>query len=449
MRQNVFLYCLLAVCAATLTAPLSAGAGPALANDFGLSDQSAAPPTPTPIQLESPDREIATRLNGLFADLEGVEQIRAQVRGGVVTLTGTVLSAGEREKAEAVASRLAGVVSVENEIQIEHRISRRVEPIITKSNEFAQQTIAFIPLLLVALVAFLAVWLLGRLLTTSRVIGKIAPNPLVQVLVAQAIRLAFIVMGLVLAMRIMGATALLGTVLGAAGVFGLAVGFAIRDTIENYIASILLSIRRPFSPNDHVILEGYEGRVTRLNSRATFLTTLDGNEVRIPNAIVYKAMITNFSAIPERRFEFLVGIGYENDLCHALATAWSAVKTSDGVLRSPEPVILIDSLDPSTISLKVLGWVDQRTSDHCKVRSVAIRSIKTAFDNEAISMPAPIQIIQPIDHTPVEREVTGESSAAESGAVSDTSADHTIEGKVNALRAGPEEDLLTTLAPRE
>ena len=130
---------------------------------------------------------------------------------------------------------------------------------------------AFLPLLLLSLLLLLGFWLAGRLLTHStRLFKRLAPNPLVQTLVGQVIQLAFILAGLVVAMRIMGATALLGSVLGAAGVLGLAVGFAVRDTIENYIASILLSIRRPFSPNDLVIIEGLEGRVTRLNSRATF-----------------------------------------------------------------------------------------------------------------------------------------------------------------------------------
>ena len=449
MRRIINHVLLPALLAATLTAPSSAVVGPLIGNDSAESGESSAPIAPQPIELESPDRDIATRLNGLFAELEGLGQIRAQVRGGVVTLAGVALTAEDRDKAETVASRLAGVVSVENEIEIEHRIGRRIEPLIAKTNQLVRQTIAFLPLLLVSLVVFLAAWLFGWGLTRSTVLRRIAPNPLVKTLVAQAIRLAFIVLGLVLAMRIMGATALLGTVLGAAGVIGLAVGFAVRDTIENYIASILLSIRRPFSPNDHVILEGQEGRVTRLNSRATFLTTLDGNEVRIPNAIVYKSKITNFSVIPERRFEFIVGIGYENDLCHALATALSAAKSASGVLANPKPDVLIDALEASTVSLQVRAWVDQNASDFCKVRSAAIRAVKTAFDDEAISMPAPIQIVQAIGETAAGQRPARDATAAESDAVSDTSPDYTIEKKVNALRSGSGEDLLTTEAPKE
>lgn len=400
------------------------------------------------IELQSPDRAIANRLRGLFAQFEDLEQVRAQVRSGVVTLTGTALTAEDSQKAEEIASRLAGVVAVENEIEIEHRVGRRLDPMLESANQLLKDVIVFLPLLLLALTVFIAFWVFGRLITRpTRMFQRIAPNSLVQALVQQIVRLAFILLGLVVAMRILGATTLLGSVLGAAGVLGLAIGFAVRDTIENYIASILLSVRRPFAPNDHVIIEGFEGRVTRLNSRATFLTSFDGNELRIPNAIVYKAKITNFSQIPQRRFEFDVGIGYENDLCHAMAIALEAVKGSDGVLGDPEPFVLTDALDPSTVKLKVFGWVDQRLSDFGKVRSEAIRAVKSRFDAEDISMPAPIQNVRAIGE-PSGPSAT-RSTSKQIAAVTDTTADRSLDKKVHALRSKSGEDLLTTEAPRE
>jgi small conductance mechanosensitive channel len=310
---------------------------------------------------------------------------------------------------------------------------------------------AFLPLLMVALVVLAFFWIIGVLLTrSSAIFGRLAPNPLVRTLIGQIVRLAFIVVGLVLAMRIMGATTLLGSVLGAAGVIGLAVGFAIRDTIENYIASILLSIRRPFAPNDLVILEGHEGRVTRLNSRATFLTTPAGNEVRIPNALVYKAKIENYTAIPERRFEFKVGIGYENDLCEAIAIAYRAVFETQGVMADPEPSVIVDALGDSTVVLIIRGWTDQGEFDFQKVKSVSIRSVKEAFDAHDISMPEPIQNVRTLrDRSKDRKPKLDQRTEPVIEAATDTSPDRTIEGKVAELRSGAEEDLLSSAAPRE
>lgn len=415
------------------------------------ADAPAAEPA-TPIELSSPDREIEARLDSLLGEIDGLGQVEAEVDDGVVTLTGTVLSAAEREEAQAVAARVKGVVSVENDVALEHRIDRRIGPMVEKARELFRQAVAFLPLLLLGLLALAAFWLLGRFLTRStRLFGKIAPNPLIHTLIAQIVRLLFIVVGLIIAMRIIGAAALLGTVLGAAGVLGLAIGFAVRDTVENYIASILLSVRRPFDPNDHVIIEGFEGRVTRLNSRATFLTSFDGNELRIPNAIVYKAKITNFTQIPDRRFEFLVGVGYENDLERALALALAAAKSVDGVLARPEPEVVVDDLGAYSVAIKVLGWVDQRSSGFFKVRGAAIRAVKKAFDDHSISMPAPIQNIQMIQGEDSEPRPASRPSPEQVEEVSDTSADRTIERKVAEIRAEDDdkEDLLTMASPKE
>ncbi len=130
------------------------------------------------------------------------------------------------------------------------------------------------------------------------------PNPFVgEPAAAQAIRVASVVVGFVLALNLVGATALMGTVMGGAGVIGLAIGFAVRDALENYISSIMLSLRQPFRANDHVVIDGQEGKVVRLTSRASVLMTLDGNHLRIPNTIVFKAVIMNYTRNPERRLE--------------------------------------------------------------------------------------------------------------------------------------------------
>jgi small conductance mechanosensitive channel len=150
-------------------------------------------------------------------------------------------------------------------------------------------------------------WCAGHLSASQQLARRFERNPLLRDLVRQLVRMAIIGVGLVLALEIIDASALLGTVLGAAGVVGLAVGFALRDTVENYIASLLLSLRQPFAHDDLVVIDGNEGRVVRLTPRATILLTLDGNHTRIPNAMVYKAVIVNYTRNPKRRFSFDVG----------------------------------------------------------------------------------------------------------------------------------------------
>ncbi|HEU4652019.1 MAG TPA: mechanosensitive ion channel domain-containing protein [Croceibacterium sp.] len=440
-----------------LTLATLAFAAPSQAATGGLipAPQSASAPADAPIALASPDRDIARRLMQLFAAVEGLHGIAVEVRGGVVTLTGTVLDSETAANAEALASRVDGVVSVESRLAVEHRLDRRLEPMVAQARVLGAKALALVPLLVVALAVLGAFWMAGILVTRwTNIFRRVVRNRFIEQLLEQIMRLIFILVGLVLAMNIIGATALIGSVLGAAGVIGLAVGFAMRDTIENYIASILLSIRQPFLPNDAVNIEGVDGRITTLNSRATVITTWDGNEVRIPNATVYKAKILNYSRTPERRFEFEMRVLAEADLGCALATAVRAAKSVEGVLAEPAVSSLLDRVEDYAFVLKVLAWVDQRKSDFNKVRSEALRAVKDAFEAEGIALAQPVQAIVQAAAAPVRsRDAPAPAqrrpSADEMQSIADTTADSTIRDKVREQRETADDDLLTEGAARE
>ncbi len=257
------------------------------------------------------------------------------------------------------------------------------------------QLIANLPIFLLALFVFVLSWSLGRWISKNRNFYRtIAPNYFIANLLGQITHLIFILFGLILALSIMDLTALLGTILGAAGIVGLAVGFAVRDTVENYIASILLSLRNPFEVNDLVSIDGNEGNVVRLTSRATILISLEGNHIRIPNSVVFKAIIVNFTRNSERRFQFDVGIDAEQDIQDAQALALKTLNSIEGVLLDPKPMITIEELGDFSVIVRVYAWMDQTNYSFLKVRSEAIRLIKQAFDQANIVMPEPIYQIR-------------------------------------------------------
>ena len=415
-------------------------------------DAAEQPAEPTaPIALRSPDGAIRARLGQLYREIDGLEDVRANVSGGVVTLSGTTLDDAARDEAQAIAARVAGVVSVENGIGVEHRLGRRIAPVIAQSEALGERLLAYLPLFAFALVVLAAFWMAGVLLTRwTRLFRRFIHNPFIEALLEQVVRLVFILAGIVVAMSILGATALIGSVLGAAGVLGLAIGFAMRDTIENYIASILLSVRRPFAPNDTVIIEGVEGRITTLNSRATIITTGDGNEVRIPNAIVYKTKIVNLTHTPERRFEFELRVRLDTDIACALAIALGAAKGVADVLEEPAPAAIVTRIDEYAIVLEVQAWVDQRDSNFDKVKSETIRAVKEAFDAEGIGLAEPVQNYRELPPArPAAEARTRAPSSEELREIRDTSRDTTIEKRVEERRAEADNDLLTEAAPRE
>ena len=209
-------------------------------------------------------------------------------------------------------------------------------------------------------------------------------------LLSQTIKVIFVILGLILGLSLIGAEAIIGTLLGGAGVIGIAVGFAVKDTIENYISSLMLSIRQPFRARDQVNINGQEGIVVRLTSRATILMTLDGNQLRIPNSEVFKGTILNYTKNPERRFTFDLGVDANDDPLAAIKVGLDAVNALDFVLNDPKAIAIITQVGDSNIVLEFQVWVNQANTDFLKARSIAIREAKHALENQGFSLPEPI-----------------------------------------------------------
>ncbi len=273
----------------------------------------------------------------------------------------------------------------------EDTLVAQLTPLIDRSTSLLKQAYDFLPLFVVAIVVVVLFSWMGRVLSRREtLLNRISPNTFLRELLSQAVRLVFTLLGLLIAMEILGATAVVGALLGTAGVVGIALGFAFRDTIENYIAGILLSIKRPFLPNEHIQIDGFEGKVIRLTSRATILMNFDGNHIRIPNANVFKSVMINFSRNPQRRLSFQIGLGNDVDLKSASNLARSTLQDMRSVLDEPAPGFRVLELGDSSVIVEMVAWVDQQAYDFGKVRSEAIRLIKRVFDEYEYDMPEPI-----------------------------------------------------------
>ncbi|MDQ2091960.1 mechanosensitive ion channel family protein [Marimonas arenosa] len=336
------------------------------------------------------DAAIAVRIRDILAELGGYEDVTVTVSSGIVTLRGTTLDHATATRLNEIAGRVEGVVAIENEVTETTDVVKRLNPAIERFWARTKQMLAYLPLLAVAVFAFAVVVAFGFFLARRRrPWDDIAPNAFIADLYRQLVRIASVLAGLVVALDVLGAMALLSTILGAAGIIGLAIGFAVRDTVENFIASIMLSIRQPFRPNDSIEIAGDEGKVIRLTSRATILLNWDGNHVRIPNSTVFKSRILNYSRNPERRFKYQVSAAYGTDLAFALQLAHDTVAALPFVLDSPAVNVWIDELGGSDITLTVTGWINQQDTSILQARSEAIRQTLLAFEAAGIEMPEP------------------------------------------------------------
>ncbi len=403
------------------------------------------------------DRDIDRRIEQILAELDGLEDVFASVKSGVVTLHGHVAEPALIREAGKLANRVEGVVAVRNEIAEETSVAKRIVPAWEHIRNRTIQLVYQLPMiglsaLVFALISVVGYWFAARRWPYSR----IAPNSFIADLLRQIVRLAFLGLGMVVALDVLGATAVLGTVLGAAGIVGLAVGFAVRDTVENYIASILLSVRQPFRPNDWVEIGGEEGSVVMLTSRATILMDASGNHVRIPNSTVYKGVIRNYTRNPERRFDFSLGIDPAANQRAALDLGIATIKALPFTLSKPAPEAWITEIGDSAVLAQFAGWVDQSSTSFTQARSEAMRLVKHAMETNGIRLPEPGYRLRLEGGWPdgpgraAQPKAKPEAKSIETGIAADTSADDTIARKVDEERAHSDaNDLLTDRGKQE
>lgn len=340
------------------------------------------------------------------------------------------------------------------------------DPVVQRLVEEGYRLLAALPMLLLSIIVIWLAWVVGGWLSRRNLLDRIATrNAFLRDLVRTTVRWIVLLVGVLIALEIMNATSLVGAVLGTAGVLGVALGFAFKDILENYLAGILMSLRQPFAPRDHIVIDGNEGVLVSLTSRATILMTLDGNHLRLPNALVFRSVMLNYTRNPSRRFEFDVGIGVNEDLLRAQALGTEELGRIDGVMATPPPRALITGLGDSNVQMHYTGWVDQRSDDFRQVRSEAIRRVKLVLEEAGMDMPEPIYRVQFNDHTamprvpgsadkPVANKPPADKSTATHQADTvdtvDTSVTRDIDMQIDQeKREQPSPDLLDPEAPRE
>ncbi|GHA17501.1 mechanosensitive ion channel protein MscS [Arenicella chitinivorans] len=415
------------------------------------------------------DSRIEARIESIFDKVNGLEALDVTVEAGVVTLTGDVANEAAASDALDIAQRTAGVVRVDDTINRTLDVADNVRPMLADLQQKARNLVRATPLVLVALGVFIVFAVLASLIARwSTLWQRLTPNPFLAEIASQAVRILIIGLGLVVALNLVGASRFVTTILGGAGVLGIAIGFAVRDTLENYISSIMLSIRQPFRARDHVVINDLEGYVIRLTSRATILMTLDGNHLRIPNSVVFKGIILNYTTNSERRFEFELGIDGEDDPLEAMQVGLDAINQQSFVLCEPSAGAMLKEVGDSNLVIKFTAWVDQSTTNFAKARSVAIVAAKSALEVSGFTLPEPIYRLR-FDHgdaallpesaahaevSTVEDSATLDAGNSDNAAPSiqgaDVSIDQKMVQKVEEERVREDQsDLLNSASPQE
>ena len=343
------------------------------------------------------DSDVATAVAALLLRQPELSAVTVQVHAGIVTLGGKVPEEADRARAATLAKSVHGVTDVANAVQLDANVHTRLDSALDQVKDKLVRLVAALPLLAIAILIVALAWWIGQVVSRrpANWLRDRSRNPYMDGLVRRVLQAVILLLGILLALNLLGATALIGAVLGSAGVVGLAFGFAFKDVAENYISGVLLSLRRPFAPGDRLMIDKYEGKVVALTSRTTLLMTLDGNHLSLPNAMVFKSVVLNYSVNPKRRFDVMLPVDTSQSIRRAQELALQALAKVDGVLTDPAPSWVADGYSAKGIDLRFYGWIDQRDSDLNKVRSEALRAIKGAFGHNGVIGPETVRYLPP------------------------------------------------------
>lgn len=195
-----------------------------------------------------------------------------------------------------------------------------------------------------------------------------------------------------IAMTILIPTLHPGDLIAGLGIGSVAIGFAFKDILQNLLAGLLILLRQPFEVGDQIEVNGLEGTVEQIESRATLLKTYDGQRIVIPNSDIYTDAVTVRTAFDKRRSEYDVGVGYGDDMNKAQEIIRSAISSVDGVEADPAPEALPWDLAASWVTLRARWWTDVRRADMVQVRAKVLQAIKEALDDAGIDMPYDTQV---------------------------------------------------------
>jgi small-conductance mechanosensitive channel len=259
-----------------------------------------------------------------------------------------------------------------------------------------------IPHLLVAAAVFLAFYLAARAVRAS--VGRVLVRRKGLHDAAQVVgRLGFGLMwllGLLVALVIAVPGFTPGQLVNVLGLSSVAIGFAFRDILQNFLAGILLLLSRPFRAGDQIVSGQYEGTVEEIQTRATFLRTYDGRRVVIPNASLFTNPVTVNTANQARRLEYDVGIGYGDDIAQAKAVMLEALRAVPEALSDPPPEAIVVRLAESTVDIRLRWWVQPpRQFDALHSQDAVLQRIAVDLHAAGIDLPFPTRHVLFHDQT--------------------------------------------------
>ncbi|WP_269521246.1 mechanosensitive ion channel family protein [Alteromonas sp. BMJM2] len=265
-----------------------------------------------------------------------------------------------------------------------------------KLETWMESAITILPNIVVALLIAIAFGFIARIVgnIAGTVMRRTFESRQIAGLLTSIVKSLVLIAGIFIALDFVGLKGTVTSLLAGAGIVGLAIGFAFQDMTENFIAGIAMGIRKPFEIGDVIKAEGVFGNVKSINLRNTLVETFYGQLEVIPNKILFRNILTNYSTLGKRRIEVPVGISYADDIEKAGKVIVEAMKDKEYVIINDETAVYAESFGDSSINLVLWFWISY-PGEHgfMDVRHDAVCTVKNVLEENDILIPFPIRTL--------------------------------------------------------
>ena len=266
-------------------------------------------------------------------------------------------------------------------------------------NNFFSDISLKLPNIITGVLVIIIFIILGKLFYTfiGKRIQRKWKDTIISNFVSEATKWSFYVFGLIIALNIVGFGGIASSLIAGAGISAIIFGFAFKDIGENFLAGIILALKRPFEIGDIIEVEGHKGTVKDLDLRVTHLRNVEGKDIYIPNSSIIKNTLINYTKDGNLRVSFMIGIAPESNISETRILIIDYLKQNKQILKTPIPNIIVQELGEFTTDLQVLFWVNilanKKLPDNYlghNIRSKVITDIKDILDKNNIEMPSQV-----------------------------------------------------------
>jgi small conductance mechanosensitive channel len=276
------------------------------------------------------------------------------------------------------------------------KITNASSIVINKVENWLETAITMLPNFIIAILVLLIFYFLSKLIrmVLGKVLNRSMNNDSVIRLILSLTGFAIMLTGIMVALSVLKLDKTVTSVLAGVGVIGLALGFAFQDAAANFISGVVMAVKSPINIGDIVETNSYFGTVKRIGLRSTTVTSPQGQDIVLPNRLIFQNPYTQFTINGERRIDLEVGISYGDDLEKVEELSTKAIESISYLKEDRKVEFFYTAFGDSSINFVVRYWVNYgRQPDYFRAISDGIKNLKKTYNENDITIPFPIRTL--------------------------------------------------------